>query len=473
MTKRQTSRDGELIQLMKKRKQIKPSEEARQKSLQAFRNGLNQNTSKDKNTQKLTNRQRIIGAATTVSAAGIAALILLNYDFMPGDLPLDSGTEERTNTPLNEEREEAGNINLDEIKENPQVLERVLNRQSIDIEDLNEMDIHHIYNENLSVSLPDGWSVNEDYTEDIHSIIFTGPESEEMSLYLYENDLNESLYEEQLDDILSDMSMTESTTVSPDYFKEKFRHDFQISSNFPQWFPFDYEKTEMYSFIDEENGRFKELYLSELFGHPMIYTMDVPLDDEESWPLSWVFFSQMLVSSPYTVPGSEGEIHSKYERSSDKTVILSIGARMFEEFKIELYDIGELGLTSYRPIGTEVERVEHDQFVEWRFTDTDVSKNSFYSFGKLNEEFPVDQGKEIMFEAFDIDLAYHEDLGGGSEHHFSYYSGSGKDFYDGYIKFLEIDDAWYYKHAHSDREDNNGVLFNVWLNLFIDHLEWE
>ncbi|MCE7794439.1 hypothetical protein K8O68_18825 [Salipaludibacillus sp. CUR1] len=471
MTKRQTSRD-ELIQLMKKRNQIKPSEEARQKSLQAFRNGLNQNISKGKNKQKLTNRQRIIGSAMTVSAAGIAALILLNYDFMPGEMPLDSGngesSEQESRTPLNnEEREETGNLNLDEIKENPQVLERVLNRKSIDIEDLNEMDIYSIYNGNLSVSLPDGWSVNEDYTEDVHSIIFTGPDSEEMSLYLYENDLNENLYEQQLDDILSDMSMTEATTVSPDYIE-----NFEIL-RFHEEFPFDYEKTEMYSFIDEETGRFKELYLSELFGHPMIYTMNVPLNDEESWPLSWVFFSQMFVSKPFTVDGSEGEIQSEYERPTEKTVILSIGARMFEEFEIELYDIGELGLTSYRPIGTEVERVEHDQFVEWRFTDTDVSKNSFYSFGKLNEGFPVDQGKEIMFEAFEIDLAYHEDLGGGSQYHFSYYSGRGNDFYDGYIEFLEIDNEWYYKHAHSDREDNNGVLFNVWLDLFIDHLEWE
>ncbi|ERN54408.1 hypothetical protein M3689_02735 [Alkalihalophilus marmarensis] len=117
-----------------------------------------------------------------------------------------------------------------------------------------------------------------------------------------------------------------------------------------------------------------------------------------------------------------------------------------------------------------VDRLFH--FTEWRFSEEGVSENSFYAFGKLEADFPFQRSMQTMFGAFDIDLSYYEDLGGGTPYHYGYYSGMEEAFIDGYITLLETPDGWYYKHSHADRQDYNGIHYSQKLQMFLEFMEW-
>ncbi|WP_368505007.1 hypothetical protein AB3N04_04995 [Alkalihalophilus sp. As8PL] len=197
------------------------------------------------------------------------------------------------------------------------------------------------------------------------------------------------------------------------------------------------------------------------------------MEDKESWTTSWLVFSFMrIVDIPHTIQGSETERHPEYNRPIEKKVVLDVGASYFEEVDIELYVDDELGMTSYLPKGTEVEQIEHEHFTEWRFTEPGVSENSFYSFGKLKNDFPFQRSMQTMFGAFDINLEHYEDLGGGTGYGYGYYSGMDEEFIDGYIQLFESPNGWYYHHKHADREDYNGGVYTQRLRMFIDSIEW-
>ncbi|UCZ55018.1 hypothetical protein LGQ02_09965 [Bacillus shivajii] len=447
-----------------KQQTMKSSKEARDKSLHAFEEGLKdviESQQKEQKRKKL--RQRLIGSVATVAAAGIAGLLILNSTFLQGDSLVNDA-----NTGVGG----GENGELPYAEENEVLIERVLDRPSFDHDDFNAMGSYNIYNDKLSVRLPTTWSVEEEEGEVAHSVYMNGPETERMEFILLNEGISEAQLEEKIREITTEFSEKESVTIPVETIIDEVRMKIAILFPFDNVFPFNIENTEVSAIIDEENGRFKELYVSELFGQPMVFIADLPLDHLESWTLPWIFFSYMrVVDTPYTIHGSEGEQHPEYDRPKEKNVILPVGASRFEEVDVELYEIEELGITSYLPSDTEVERIEHEYFTEWRFTEPFVSEKSFYSFGKLMDGFPLDEGKEIMFNAFNIDVAYHEDLGGGIPHHYSYYSGMEGEFIDGYIQLFEISGEWFYKHKHADREDYNGGVYIQRLQMFIDSLK--
>lgn len=478
--KNHKNEDEELRYIMKQKETMKATKEAREKSLLTFQDGLKDVIPKRKkkhNRKKI--RQRFFVTFASVAAVGIASLILINYDFVQDGGHLDSGIdendgEETFNEMVEDKNEKKQEIILEDVEENEALVERILDRPIFDYNDLNTMPRQQIQNETFSINLPDEWSIEEDDDDTIYSTHMTGPDSERMDFILFDHDVSQEKITNKIEDTISEITRTEETTVSPEIFNDQFTMKNQIPTVFSTMFPFDNEKAQMYAFIDEESGRFTELYISELFGQPMIYTMGVSLEDKESWALSWTFFSQMRVTkSLYTIQGSEGELHPQFDRPLEKTVILTEGAVSFRETDIELYEIEELGITSYIPVNVEDERIEHEHFIEFRFTDEDFSKNSFYSFGKLKEGFPLEDGKETMFHAFNIDQAHHEDLGGGNGYGYGYYDGSGDYDIEGYIQLFEVFDNWYYKHHHSEREDNNGIMYNTWLDMLVDFIEWE
>lgn len=472
--------DEELQYIMKQKETMKASTKAREKSLLTFQDGLEDVIPKQKkkhHRKKL--RQRFFVTFGSVAAVGIASLIFINYDFVQDGGLLDSGQdendgEETFNETVEDENEKKQDIILEDVEENEALVERILDRPFFDLNDLNKMRRHKIQNDKFTIYLPDEWSIEEEEEEHVYSTHMTGPDSERMDFILFDGDVSQEKVTNKIEDTISEITRTEETTVSSEIFNDEFTMKNQIRSVFSTMFPFDKEKTEMYAFIDEEAGRFTELYISELFGQPMLYKLVVPLEDKESWALSWKFFPQMFVhKTPYTFQGTDGELHPQFDRPLEKTVLLNEGVASFRETDIELYEIEELGITSYIPVNIEDERIEHEHFIEFRFTDEDFSKNSFYSFGKLKEDFPLEDGKETMFNAFNIDQAHLEDLGGGNGYGYGYYDGSGDYDIEGYIQLFEVSDNWYYKHHHSEREDNNGINYNRWLDMFTEFIEWE
>ncbi|GAE24930.1 hypothetical protein JCM9140_896 [Halalkalibacter wakoensis JCM 9140] len=460
--------DDELRTILKQKQKVKISKQVREKSLQSFQEGLNQldkgrSLTRKKNHKK--RRSQLIGGIATLTAAGIAGLLIANTNFLEDEVVPANPTD------YEEEIRGGETVQIQQNEEEDALLEEIFDRPTFDYDDLNGMRTNNIYNDTFSVYLPSGWSIEESHVEDEHFIQVTGNEGQTMNLSLFDESVTEEVLEERKQEALAAFAHLNQVDVPPDRLIEHMRMNFTISFPYKEVFPFSMESTEMFAFFDEDEGKFIEIYVSELFGQSMIYTAQYPLHTKESWTASWLFFTYLgTVGESYTY--GEGERHPDYERPTEKKALLRIGAFGYEEIHLELFEIEELRITSYIPTDISVEQMEHDYFTEWRFFNPEVSEKSFYSFGKLKEGFPLDRGKEIMFETFGIDPSYHEDLGGGTPHHYAYYSGMDDAFIDGSIELFEQSGEWYYKHKHADREDYNGGVFMQRLQLFIDSLEW-
>ncbi len=446
---------------------MRASNEIRQKSLQAFKNGINHSIRIQKKKKKWYKvRYRFIISTSSILAASIAMLLVYN-DFFQNE-SLDPNVEVQQSV-------SDRSFVLNDIRENNDVLEKVLNKYPYDYEDINSLGYHDISNDSLTIRLPTGWSVENTDNEKINIAKINGTNSENMNLYLF-NEMDSSYQEEIIDDFISNIAVSnvKSTKIPNTLLTNEIRINFDIGFPHDEILPINMEEAEIYAFIDEENERFMELYIGEIYGQPMVFTVDIPLNQQESWAISWIVLSFMIIqdSPPYVVHGSEGESDpTTYNRPITQSVILPIGAFGYEEVPVELYINEELGISSYLPVGTNVERIEHEYFTEFRFTEDNVSENSFYAFGKLKDSFQLDHAKEIMFSSFNIDLGYYEDLGGGQPYHYSYYSGMDEAFIDGWFNLFELSGDWYYIHKHADRSDYNGGVYSQRLRMFEELIE--
>ncbi|MFV8828462.1 hypothetical protein [Alkalihalobacterium sp. APHAB7] len=466
-------RDEELSYIMKHKERMKAPKAAREKSLHAFQDGLKEAGDLQKTIQKRQKlHQLVIGSTATVAAAGIAGLLIFNTTFLQDEKPLDErdiiigGGESREIQP-----EEHLVVQKPAIESDFSV-EAVLDRPSFDHDDLNRMGGYPIFNNTFTAKLPSSWTVTEKREDGVHSVNMTGQNSESMKLLLFNETVSKDQFNDEIQKVTSQFEHMDQITLAPEVLIEELRFNNRVSFPHKEVFPFEIENARISVYIDEEAGRFIELYASQLFGYPFIYTAEFPLDNWDSSNLSWIFLTNLTVDTPFTIPGTVGAPHPEYGRSLEKSVVLMVGAMGYEQVDMKLFEVEELKMTGYLPRSTDVEKIEHQHFTEWRFTEPGVSNNSFYSFGKLKESFKIDQGKEIMFDAFNIDLAYEEDLGGGASRHYAYVSHMDEEFMDGHFQLFEQSGQWYYKHKHADREDYNGGVYFQRLDYFINSLEW-
>ncbi|MGJ9459867.1 hypothetical protein [Oceanobacillus sp. CF4.6] len=467
MNKRKQKDDPFLDSLNKER--IEASNEARKKSLLAFQDGLNQAGLRKTKSKRRKLRQRVIGISSTAIAASIAGLLFLSTGIL-GDSNSNVTTDQGNSVEeILQDEENARDVQDNEPED---LLETILNRPPFDYDDLNGMPTSSIFNNDLKVYLPRDWTIDETEVNDAYSIHMSGENGEQMNLLLFNEDYDQEVFDTHLQQLTASFAEAEEVSIPVDSFINEIELSHQVSFPHENVFPFETENAEITAFFDEENGKFMELYISELFGHPMIFTSELSLDDTESWMLPIRFFTFMQANYPHTIHGSEGDLHPEFNRPIEKSVLLPVGAMGVEEVDVELYEMEELNMTSYLPRDTEVERIEHAQFTEWRFTEPNVSENSFYAFGKLKHGFPLENRKEIMFEALNIDLSYSDNMEGVNSYHYSYQSGMDEEFFDGYIELFEANGEWYYKQKHADRQDYNGGVYSQRLDLFIDSMEW-
>ncbi|OZU87609.1 hypothetical protein CIL03_16100 [Virgibacillus indicus] len=465
-------REDELLDSLRKQKGMKVSEEAREKSLHAFQKGLKDGEGKRGMSEKSRKYGRKIpGIIAGAAAAGISVLLFLNTGIIDSNQSGAGGNAEIGS-------EENKDTESDAIKTNDQdevndidLLDKALNRPAFNYNDLNSMPTQKIFNGKIEVHLPSGWTVSETEGDNEFQIQMTGDDGEQMKLLLFDKAHAQEAFDTRIQELTADFKKTEGTAIPVDEFVENISMNREVSFSYPNVVPFDKENTEMTAFYNGESGQFMEMYVSELFGYPMIFTSEFSYDDDDSWNNSIIFFTFMYTGNPpLDIHGSEGENHPVYERPVEKDVILQVGASGVEQVEVELYENNELGLTGYLPKNTDIQRIEHDYFIELRFTEPNVSENSFYSFGKLKDGFPIEKGKEIMFEALDIDLSYYKESDGPIPHHYSYQDAEA--FVDGYIQLFEANGEWYYQHKHADRHDYNGGVYIQRLNMFVDSIEW-
>lgn len=469
MAKREQEKD-KLAEVFDNQPKVKASQEAREKSLQAFQDGLKENRSTHKKEKRLKFRKHLIGLSLTVAAAGLVTVLTFGAFGEPS--PEDAGSQ-GSDGPQKQESEQT-NIEPQEISD---ILNEILKRRPLCLEETEHFQHVDLFEEGPLYSYMPGdweWMVSED--KNTHTLHLTGPAGEEMYLMLFKQEASD-LFNKRVQGVAANYAHAEKIPIQTEHFVEELKTNRMIHPKFDDILPFDITNTEMAAFIDKENGTFHDFIVSELFGYPMIFTSKLSLDDVDSWNLPIHFFTEIHVTEePMVVRGSEGEDHPEYKRPIDKTVLVSIGASWRPEIiEMELYENEELQLTSYLPADTEVERNEHEYFTEWRFTNPSISKNSFYSIGKLNDGFPFENGEEIMFDTFGIDPAFSPGPLGNT-HYYPYesiYAGKDSDSnIGGYFELFEANGAWYYMHTHNDYEEYNGGHLLTRLEYFISSIEW-
>lgn len=473
MTKREREKDV-LAEVFDKKPKVKASQEAREKSFRAFQDGLKDSRSAYKKEKRLKLRKHLIGLTSTIAAAGI--ITVLSFGLFDGASPEDTRNQGNEDNQTHETA--TTNIDPQEVSD---ILNDMLNRQPRGIEESSSFQTVGFSNLDLKTYVPADWKIEEmEGDEDKYTLRLSGPAGEEMTLHLFKQN-DPDVFHHHVQEVTAKHAHAEKIPIQTERFVEALKTNRFVDSNFEEdIFPFDIEHTEMAAFVDKENGTYSDFITSELFGYPMVFTSELPLDDVDSWDFPIHFFTEIHTTEGLVVRGSEGKDHPEYNRPIEKTVILPIGATFAPDFvQMELYENDELQLTSYLPADTEVERIEHEYFTEWRFINPSISKNSFYSFGKLKDGFPLENGEEIMFDAFGIDPAFSPpDMPGihGDPHHYSYGSANADTDSDinisGGIDLYEINGDWYYTHRHDDFQDYNGGYLFARLQYFIDSIEW-
>lgn len=472
MSKRNSEEDP-LFELLRNKKRMEPSDEAKEKSLQAFQDGLQADRPQQRKKRKF--RKRVIGFTSTFAVIGIAIVLAASqgtFDEQSSDsedIPSQGSNDNVAGEQDTEEvTYEESRYHIDGLAEN------IWERTPIDYEISNDFQSVSIFNNHLGISIPHAWKVNEIDGEDMYSIKLTKSSGDEINLVLFHKD-NQELFDSHLQELTDRFSSAEPVIIHPQKFVDRIKSTQQISFVYEDVFPFDIDQAEMTTFIDESNDKLMDLYTSELFGYQMIFTSELSLSDVEIWDEPIHLLATMRVNDSLVIHGSESEPHPDVNRPMAKTILLPLGAISVDTVEMKLYINEELQVSSYVAKDAEVERIEHEHFTEWRFTEPHILDTTFYAFGKLKSSFPLENGKEVMFEAFDIDLAYSDMHEGVNPYHYSYDSANAQAGIGvgGYFELFEVDGEWYYIHKHADWNNYNGGYYTSRLKYFQDSLKWQ
>lgn len=452
-----------------KQSQTEVSKETSKKSLSAFQEGLKDaegEVKKIKNKQKP--RRKLPGVIGGTVVAGLTLFLIINSGLM--NVVQESGNEEEERLIGEEVDEEPqDDIDVEEVG-SEELLEKALNRPSYDYTVTNAMSSESIFNNKLDVFLPREWKVFETNESDDNYIQMMGENNEQMKMIMYEKQ-DEEVMNDQIDELINQFGATDEVSVPIEKLIEKMTLNRNFNSYYENIFPFDIENIGLQIFYNEDSNQVMELYVSTLFGYPFIYTSEFNIKDVDSWNNSIILFTTMISHErSLDLHGTYGELHPIHERPISKEVLLVLGAIGMEEVEVELYENDELGLTSYLTKTTEVERIEHVEFVEWRFTEPDIPGDSFISFGKLKAGFVINNAVQTMFSAHGIDTSLYtpSESGAPLSNFFAYHG----QYLDGYFHLIEVDGEWYYSHYHGEYSVYNGGTYSERLDLFMNSIEW-
>ncbi|TMW70963.1 hypothetical protein [Alteribacter natronophilus] len=468
----------------KQTKQVKAPEKTKEASLQAFTRGLGENhNAREKEKRRTRWKHGIFGGLATVVAAGVGAILILHTTLTDGQTDFQS-TEYNQDNHDNDIVEDAAVItdepwnsesltpdDLPQLGKDDRVLRHILNHEMINY-NVHQFEYFNIRNDHYSVRLPRNWSVREDYDDGVYRSEFKGSGTDKMTFtFLPEDRFDEVDVEVQ--QILNNWDYTAGSTINIGEVKSFVSSlpgkEYISNSN-----QFDINEVELYAFVNEENGRLYELFIFDFFGQPIILTAESQIEEKNDDRLSWVALSEMSITKNRPVYGSEGELHPEIMRPESKDTILAHFTGQYEVVEMSLMEFPEWHLSSYLPSNTEVEEIQGEHFNFYRFSDPEISENSYYVFGKLDDSFDLDNAREIFHSSFGIDLDFKENLGGSDPYIFSYAGSTGsshEEFIDGYFRIVERFGEYYFTHKHADRVDYNSGEFTKRLDFFMDNLE--
>lgn len=446
-----------------KQSQTEVSKEASDKSLSAFQEGLKGVEGEYKKRRKIQKpRRKLPGIIGGTVVAALTFLLIFNTGLL--NTNEESATEESEKVIPEEVEEE----NIAE-----ELMEKALNRPHKVVGLSDRLPTHGIFNQKLDIQLPDEWKVFETKESDDIYTQMTSLNNEKMKLIMFQNLDDMENMNARVDELIHQFEATEEVTLPIKELTNRLKEKYIYSSIYRDIFPFEQESVELRVLYNETNNSVMEIYVSKLFGYPMIFTSEFNFDSDMSWINSVLFFSQMMPNGmEQDINGSIGELDEFHRRPLEKEVLLSIGAIGTEQVEVELYDNEELGLTSYITKTTEVERVEYEYFVEWKFTEPDVPEGSFISIGKLKEDFPMNNAAETLLSASGIDMSFYEER----EHeipdsHYIEYNDN-DNYMNGHFELFEVDGEWYYSRHHGDFRIYNGGTYYQRQKLLMESIEW-
>ncbi|MDQ0207415.1 hypothetical protein [Alkalicoccobacillus murimartini] len=406
------------------------------KSLNAFKQGMD-----DIEKPKPKNR------ATYVAGIGVAVLLgLLALTFIPAiddqDHPAEQKETER------EEVKEEHIINLNEIKENDDLLSQVLVRGPLDLGSGGGSET--IHSGEFSVIALSDWQLISYGSEFEHGskAVIEGPAGLHQTILLFDEEATQDEMDQAKTELLSNYRYTEATRVPVEElknYKEKNNvTDSSLMERFKDRFAIELdEETKFYTMTNEQEGRLYDYVEATMFDKKLILFSDVPNTHQGLLSASYFTLSSITPEESYEV--SIGPYDQKHGRPITRTMLM--GGFQWEYLELDLYE-HELGFTSYIREGATLEKIERTGFTEWKFSDEGTKENRYYSFGKLDPEISLEDAKLTLIDGYGLDRKFIDGTSQISFHHYEPSINTTRSF-----ELVQKQGEWYYIFSEDDHSE--------------------
>ncbi|WYP27592.1 hypothetical protein NSQ54_05635 [Alkalihalobacillus sp. FSL W8-0930] len=366
---------------------VEMSDRTYQKGFQAFKHGIDGAPARK-------NKPYLLAGLALAGAAIVAMLLFVSVTGAPN--PIGQADQLIIIGDENEDEAEVP-ASLEDVEIDTEWALELIPRGTYDYSVTKTESLHH---GEFTVSLSTDWNIREENIKDGTKTTFTGPNSEELSVVIFDHLSSKDTVMQEAENLLSEHPYTSATRLPYENLVKYIvnteigqRHDrlgFTIDQH--SWF---------YSFENQETDRFYDLFASELFGKKILLFADYPLDQPETWAQTYHFMSKIIPKAyqPYVLEVSE-EV-SKDGRPLEKEMVTTVQLDEYVSEAFKLYQNEELRFSTYIPKESEINEFVHKDFTEWRVS-LDTTDKQFYSFGLLHSKLELNQVEDFLIDTYGI-----------------------------------------------------------------------
>lgn len=433
-----------------------------QKGFHAFKQGLDGTPSRK-------NKPYLL-ASLALSGAAIAATLLFVSTI---EAPIPNGQGDAPYTLVDEQQDKNAELPevLKDIEINTQLARQFIKRGPYVFSPIQPELIHH---DEFYISLSTDWNAETNPIKNGTKTVLSGPDSQEVTIYLFNDDSSEDTITEVADNLLKEHPYTSATQLPYEDLRNHFINARVVLSHDRVGFTIDKDAW-LYSFENDETNQFYDLFASKLYGKRILLFANYPLDQTDLRAQTYYFMSNIFPEeSPYVLEVSD-EL-SEDGRPLEKEVVTSIDFEGYSRLEVELYHNKELQFSTYLPKNSKLDRIAHNEFIEWKIS-SETESNSFYSFAKLDSDINVDELEDILVHTYGINsrtLDVHDD------ETISFYpettDGKQSKEVTGYIKKYTFDKEFYFVYHQIDTSietEPAQVVFTQMPQYFIDEIQWQ
>ncbi|MFK3939886.1 hypothetical protein ACI2JA_20455 [Alkalihalobacillus sp. NPDC078783] len=443
---------------------VEMTDQTYQKSFHAFKQGLAEAPARK-------NKPYLLAGLSLAGAAVAATLLFVSMM----DAPSPNGQVDAPYTLVDEQQEE--NIELPkvlkDIEINTQLARQFIKRGPYVFSPIQPELVHH---DEFYISLSTDWNAETNSIKNGTKTVLSGPDSEEVTIYLFDDDRSEDTITEVVDNLLKEHPYTSATQLPYEDLRNHFINARVVLSHDRVGFTIDKDAW-LYSFENNKTNQFYDLFASRLYGKRILLFANYPLDQPDKRAQTYYFMSNIFPEeSPYVLEVSD-EL-SEDGRPLEKEIVTSIDYEGYSRLEVDLYHNKELQFSTYLPKNVKVDRIAHKEFTEWKIS-SETESNTFYSFAKLDSSISIKQMEYILVNTYGIDsnsieiydnetIAFYPKTTFGDDEQTSEVTG--------YMKLYRFNEESYFIYSQIDpgiNPESAQVIFTQMPSYFIDELQWQ